>query len=177
MKHASWGSYIQPLRLTPRLVAVSALVIGFTVVNVGAILLVRYFTTPTNPFSDYVDVFPGQSRSAVFTHAFSCAMGDNSLLPNEYCTLSLSTGVFTQVGVVVSNSTVTRTDFILGEGMLRLGDLVALWGIPDSQIHDGRYVMDFFWPGSGVNASAFSDTRKLSLFLPVGSVSFTDTQT
>jgi hypothetical protein len=159
------------------MLAVLAMFISFTVLNIGAIALAGHATTRPNPFSSFADVLPGQPRRAVVTREFSCAMGAYPILPDEYCTLDLAMGDFVQVGVVVSQGTVSRTDFTPREGTCTVGDLVLLWGIPVIQANQGRRVVEFSWPGNGVSASAFSDTGQFSLFLTVWSVSFHDTWT
>jgi hypothetical protein len=172
----SWKHDSPSPRLKSRLVVVFILVVGLTSASVGATALAGRATILPDPFSPFADVFPGQPRSAVVTHGFSCAMGTYPVLPDEQCMLYPATGIFTQVGVIVSKGTVIRTDFTLREGILRLGDLALLWGIPDRQVYDNRYVMDFFWHDSGVGASALADRRQFSLFLQVWSVSFTHTK-
>jgi hypothetical protein len=178
---ASAYLYLERFNLVPqlpaRLLVVLVMLVGFTGVNVAAMGLGGQATRPPDLFSSFADVFPGQPRSAVVARGFSCAMGTYPVLPDEYCTLSPAAGAFTQVGAVVSHGIVIRTDFILRSGSLRFGDLAELWGVPENQEYEGHHVADYFWHGKGVSASAFFDTGRFSLFLPVRSVSFTDLPT
>jgi hypothetical protein len=169
-----WDSYKPAPRLSARLLVVFFMLVGFTVVNVGTMVLAGHATTLSNPFSTYADILPGQHRSAVVARGFSCAM-DYLLSHDQYCTLDLETGISSQVGVVISRGAVRQTDFYLRENTLRIGDLALLWGTPD--LRYGQSVATFIWSGSGVSAWGVFSSGRNPLLLPVQGVSFRDTRT
>lgn len=160
------------LSVLPRLAV--ALVVTFAVLIGGFSLAPRSTPLPVDPFAPFADVLPGSPRSAVVARGFACAMATYPILPDEYCTLDLETGIITHIGVVVSRQTVTRTDYTLREGALRLGDLALAWGSPNAL---NRRLGWAFWTGSGGYASAAFSGWRNPYFLPIRLVAFRATGT
>jgi hypothetical protein len=129
-------------KLPRYLLLVFGVLIGCSVAIAGTLTLARHRVQPSIPFSAFKGVFPGQPKSAVLAHGFSCARQDT--MQHEYCILNLETGPFSNIGVVLDNDEVRQIEFTLPQGVLRLGDLVVLLGSPDDQIDVGT-TRFFFW--------------------------------
>ena len=70
----------------------------------------------SNPFADYIDVFPGQPRSALEELGFSCPASYLANLPDaagETCVLWSATGLFSQVRVYVVQDVIQNIDFVM----------------------------------------------------------------
>ncbi len=148
--------------------------LGMLIMVANVTALTRYMPASSNFFSAYTQVFPGQARSAVLAHGFSCAIGTYPVLPDESCTLNPAGGIFLQIQAVVSHGKIRQITFIPRKDMLRLGDLVALWGRPE--IHDYGASTVLQWPTAGVVASQIPRIGRLSLFSPLWNVTITDTE-
>jgi hypothetical protein len=153
------------LHRTSYLLVVPIIWLGLTVVSLGAIAWARYGVPSPNPFSSYVDIFPGQPSSALQARGFSCSMEFNRYTSNEYCFSYPAAGVFSKVGVVVSKGVISIISFTMRENTLRLGDLMMLWGKPDFTENDRSTY--YFWRGSGVTAIADNDTGRFTHYFPV----------
>jgi hypothetical protein len=153
------------------------MVSGFTTLCVGARALAGYTTLPSNPFASFADVLPGQPRSALVARGFSCPVSffiaTDPDVTDETCVFYQAIDIFRQVQVTVSQGVIRHLTFIMRENALTIGDLAALWGNPEVQEY-GRSV-DLFWRSHGVYAIASNISGRFSPFLPVWSVSFTDT--
>jgi hypothetical protein len=162
------------LFLFPYLRVVFVVVTGFAVVNLGVGLLAGHSIAPSpDPFAAYADVFPGQPRSAVVGRGFTCpttAYGGYHQPGEETCVLWPRTGTFFQVTARVSQDVIRHITFTARDHALRLGDLVALWGRPESRGHD----IQFVWPGRCIVALTYAFDGQFSLLPPVRNVSFTD---
>lgn len=166
------ASYIPRLRLSPRLLTVVILLIGFGVVSLGLMVLARYTPAPTNPFPAYADVFPGQPMSAVEARAFSCSVDhDYYLYADIACILTPTEGVFSSIQIVVSGGIIRRITFIMRDNTLLVGDLARFLGMPT--VHRLYRTAYFFLPASLVRAETIGHGEQFSLFLPVWSVTFT----
>ncbi len=149
-----------------------AVFLGILVMVAAVTALARHMQPPSNPFSAYADIFQRQPRSALVARGFSCS----HRAPDNYditCILKPPEGVFSQVSAGFSQDFIRYTTVMVRENMLRVGDLVALWGRPE--VHEYGHVAMFVWPSSGVMASTYAYTGQFSLFLPLWSVAFWDT--
>lgn len=165
-------SHIPRLRLSPRLLTVVIMLIGFGVVNMGLMVLARYTPTPTNPFPAYADVFPGQPMSSVKARAFSCSMDyDYYLYAATECTLTPAEGIMSSIGVIVSGGIIHQITFIMRDNTLQTGDLARFLETPI--VHRLYRTAYFFLPASLVRAETIGHGEQFSLFLPVWSVTFT----
>ena len=170
-----WESRFPSFRLRPYLLVVFVLVTGLTVINIGARALAEYTMPPSNPFSSFADIFPGQPRNALETRGFSCSIVPYSDIPNEYCYFYPTTGAFSKVSVLVSKDVIRITSFILSENALNMGDLMLLWGKPLSD--ESSSWVHFLSHKIVVTAFVVDHTRQLSPFLRVLKVIITNPPT
>jgi hypothetical protein len=159
------------LKIPRRFSIVWIMTLCFVIVNMSAILLGRHSPPPPDVFSSHTGIL-GQGKSASLVQGFSCGVGAYPILPDEYCTHDLATGPFSRVGLVIGNGVVSRIDFTVRANDIRIGDAILLWGRPN--VHTRGRVVDLFWTGSGVSASAVSPNGQFSYFLTLWSVSFTE---
>ncbi|MEZ4669907.1 MAG: hypothetical protein R3E39_18535 [Anaerolineae bacterium] len=165
-----WAHARQFLRLPMNvLVMFAAATIGIwggaRVVMVDRVNLVALLST-------FSDVFPGASRDSVLVRRFSCN-GNYVSTGYEYCSLSLSEGVFSRMGVVIVEGIVVRIDFTMRGRAIRMGDLMMLWGRPSVKMD--RTTMHFYWAESGTTANArtVSGTALYSPYMVAYDLSFT----
>src|SRR5215831_7958872 len=120
--------FVSPLLLRLTLI----LLIGFSL-GVGCIKVLAFGGVPSHdPFGTFVDVLPGQAKGALEAHGFTCTL--RSYYPyngRDYCSLDFPSGTFSEVNVIVFGGIIQQTDFTLRDDTLKLGDLTALWGMPD----------------------------------------------
>lgn len=162
--------YTAPWTLRLGLWVTFLLVIGFAVVCVGLVALMRLTSQPL--FTAYADVFPGQPKIAAEAHGFTCRA---NIYPNgteENCTLRLETGIFSDVGIISAEGIIRYTNFIVRDGALRLGDLEAFLGRPGVQQYGS--MTHFIWPRARATGMTNAFTGQFSHFLPLWSVSLTD---
>jgi hypothetical protein len=168
------------MRLSPLLVIMFVLLVGFTVVNMGVRALAQFAVPPANPFPDYADVLPGQPVTALETRAFSCwndynyyhSHPENYDLTEESCILTPPDGVFSSIQVMRLQGVIRQTTFILRDNTLQVGDLEKLLDMPT--LHSFYRTAYFFLPEDFVIAQTAGYIEHFSLFLPVWSISFTD---
>jgi hypothetical protein len=151
------------------------MVVGFAIVNIGVSGLAHKPFLPVNPFAEYVDVFPGQPKSAIEARGFSCQepvynYGNASL--EEYCDWNPESGVFSSVAVMIYQQVVHQISFTLRDNRLRVGDM-ATW-LEKSDVKVYRDTVYFTLPDSLVIAKTRANARHFSLFRPVWQVSFSD---
>jgi hypothetical protein len=170
------------LRLSPLLLIVIVLLIGFAVINLGVRTLAQYSLPPSNPFPAYADIFPGQPANAILSREFSCWGNDFYEysyavaygLTQESCIFIFTPaeGIFSHVEAVISGDTIQTLTFLLRDKTLQVGDLEKLLEMPTLHtLHNTAY---FFLPEDFVIAKTVDFTGQFSLFLPVWSISFTD---
>jgi hypothetical protein len=164
------------LILPPYALVVFVVVTAFAAVNAGVGALAGYMSTPFDPFAAFADVFPGQSRSAVAARGFSCpsanAHDTYQDLSEETCTLSPESGPFSRVELVLSGDTISQIGFMMRDDMLKIGDLMRLWGKAEVQEYSRSVYL--FWRSRGIVALAPWHTGQFSVFLPVRWVYFLD---
>jgi len=170
------GKSLTPSLILPPYLRIAFIILsGFATVSVGVGVLAGY-RTPLNPFSIFADVFPGQPRSAVAARGFSCPASFFFItepgLTDETCFLNPTAGPFFQVSVITSQDLIRHITFTLRENTLTLGDLAALWGMPE--VHEYGHAAFFMWSNSGVIATTIAYTGEFSLFLPVRTVYIPD---
>jgi hypothetical protein len=111
----------------------------------------------SNPFADYVDVFPGQPRSSLEAHGFSCPasfFGDTLATNGETCVLWSATDPFRQVHAYILHDVIRQTEFVMDETTLTIR---AQASVPVSSNPFADYV-DVFpgQPRSSLEAHGFS---------------------
>jgi hypothetical protein len=152
--------YVRVMLLLTAVIAV--LVVGWTIpLSQG--------TQPSNPFSDYIAILPGQTWNSVVAQPFSC-YADNSVDNTAYCTRSPASGPFSLIAVIVSDGVVSRIDLAVREGTLTVGDLALLWGRPNARLY--RQSVNLDWPSVGVTASSWAESRRFGYFIPIIRLSF-----
>jgi hypothetical protein len=73
-------------KLPPFLRLVFLILSGFSIANIGVMAMGQYALPPSNPFTAFADIFPGQLRNAIEAHDFSCIDQDYySHTPEEHC--------------------------------------------------------------------------------------------
>jgi len=164
------------LRMFPVTLVAFTLAMGFTILILCARSLGQYSLPPPSPFDSFADIFPGQPDDSIKARGFYCIMtpsysvlADNS---NEHCTLKLERGSISEIRILISQHLIRQIQFMLREDLLKLGDLMLFLGVPDN--HQNAHSIGFVWPGSGIYASADSDTRLFSPLIRLSMVSFTD---
>ena len=116
-------------------------------------------TASSNPFVDYVDVFPGQLRTALEAHGFSCPasfFGDNRVSVYETCFFQSKDDAIRQVRAYVLNDVIQQTEFVMSESRFTIS-LPAGSTIPASSNPFVDYV-DVFpgQPRTALEAHGFS---------------------
>jgi hypothetical protein len=77
---------------------------------------VTSISAASNPFADYISVFPGQPRSALEDLGFSCPASYFANVPDaigETCVFWSATELFSQVRVYVSHDVIQQIDFVV----------------------------------------------------------------
>jgi hypothetical protein len=147
------------------------LLIGF-MMNIALMSAAQCIQPSKNLFARFADVFPGQLRDTVEAHGFVCRLHRSAFPTDENCTMSPETGIFSQIGLVISAGSVRHVTFLARENALRLGDLAVIYGTPTMRAFGTETY--FMWLGGGIMASTRGYAGGYSLFLPIWSVSFTD---
>lgn len=167
-----------PLKLSPFLLIVLSVLIGFAVITVGTRTLAQYTVPQPNPFEPFADIFPGESRSAFvsrgfISRGFICHL--NYLPPvSEICAVNLPSGDFTSIYIIFREDRIENLTFILRGETLRIGDVLTLFGISKTHQYGGKYKYlesHFFWLHD-MKVSILSYTGRSPLFVPVSSISF-----
>ena len=171
-------SQIPRLRLSPLLLIVFSVVVGFAVVTISVRAVAQYTPSPPDPFPDYADIFPGQPASAIETRTFSCEaiynynhdLTKDTEPMQELCTFIPAEGVFSSVEASLSGGIIYQLTFIMRDNTLQVGDLAQLLGMPP--IHRFKRTAYFLLPTSLVRADPIGQRKRFSLFLPVWSITF-----
>ena len=123
-----------------------------------------------DPFLAYASIVPGQHWGGTLEHEFSCSastMPSPVIVGNE-CVNHLHTGPLSQVDVTIWDGFIIRANFTLRENVLRIGDLVLLWGKPDIRL--GQYAA-LTWDNRRAIAVAYlSPSRRFDYLLSVSHV-------
>jgi len=107
------------------------------VIFASVAILLPARTSPRDLFAPYADISPGQSHDSVLQKGFKCQF-NVALTVEEFCRLTLRTGLFSEIRVWFTRDTVLvgRAVFIPREKMLTVGDLAALWGKPEIAVYN-----------------------------------------
>jgi len=164
-----------PLDLLPVVFIAVTLVLSFTILVLCAIGLGQSTLPPSSPFASFADIFPGQPDDSIKARGFFCIMtpyNAQAESSDEHCNLKLEVGSISEIRVLVSQHLIRQIQFTLREDLLKIGDLMLFLGAPDN--YQNAHSIGFVWPGSGIYASADSETRLFSPLSPLRMVSFTD---
>ncbi len=164
------------LRLSPLLLIVFALLVGFTVVSLGVRAVAQYTLQPFNPFPAYADIFPGQPARAIETRAFLCRLNYNYYHDRtedhdpieEWCTFIPAAGVFSSVTVFIADGMIRETIFLARHNSFTVGEL-AIW-LEAPVIHKVPKVIYLVLPQNLVRAITFGHAERFSLFHSVPNI-------
>jgi hypothetical protein len=140
-------------------------------VSATALVTIPHNEPPFDPFAPYADILPGQSPDAVLQRGFNCRFNITPVY-NESCTLTLETGIFSEIRVWIARDTgwVSRVVFIPREKTLTLGDLVFLWGSPEIAIYS--QLANLRWRNVHIVAIPQTSHDYSSYWLPIIYVAF-----
>ena len=165
-----------PFRRSPYLQLVFILFSGFALANIGVTIFAQSIAPaqPTlNPFLEYMDIFPGQPLGMMEGRGFSCWSNYDYYASSEpACSVTLSSGVFSNIDLSVSQGIIRQITFSLRDDRLKAGDLVLLLGNPNFRAYPHHVF--FFWSNLFVNVST-AGRRNAATMRPVWSVSFANT--
>jgi hypothetical protein len=105
-------------------------------------------------------------------YGFDCYSASNAFHPtvmnSSYeCIVRLEHGVFSAVGISISNNLIHTITFAARNGMLRLGDLALILGPPQD-----RYILYYVsWNMGSYRAAVETNGRLVSYFAPVRFIS------
>jgi hypothetical protein len=148
------------------------LLTSFSAVSLGVMTLAQQASVSVDPFAAYIDILPGQLRSAMETWKFSCVYGAVYSPGVEICRLDPADPIFSRIGVVITNGRVWQTTFMLHDDVLELGDLMLRLGTPS--IHIDPRATFFSWQEDSVTAALFVSSGQFSVFSPIWQITFTD---
>lgn len=159
------GIFIVPVRAI-------AVLIAFTSVSVTMVAITQRGGPPIDPFAAYADVLPGKSRDKVLQQRFNCESIYTVPAFNEFCLLTPTIGIFSRIAVDIELNTdqVSHVVFTPHEGMLTIGDLLALWGKPKLVVY-GR-TANLRWHEGRVFAISQMYNGHLSYWMPIRYVAF-----
>ena len=146
--------------------------IGVAILVLAMTALTRFAQSPSNPFSAYTDILPGQPRSALVMRGFSCSYEHEITIEpfqspiSQFCRLRPETGVFDLIGVILDDNVIKQVTFSLRDHSLTVGDLAQWWGKPELFSPRAAWI-GFSWPDMSVTAYTQSVNRKFSYFSPL----------
>ncbi len=174
MSFPQTASYVRLLKKRPHWVFVFIVVAGFTLANIGVMMISQFTVTPSNPFLEYADVFPGQPMGAEALSVFSCATTNNYYVLGEVsCVFVPVSRIFERVETVIADGIIYQTTFTLRDNIFKNGDLVDLFGKSSFRTFPRKAY--FFWRELFVIVSTFATSKHDPLLNSVWSVSFTNT--
>lgn len=136
----------------PMLVKVTALMFSGLFVFAASLVLIALSGSPSvDPFAAYGEILPGQPRANAEEYGFECIVVDGQNYGQ--CLLRPTSGIFSQITLVVADDVILNTGFVPRAGMLRLGEVALLLGVPQrapgtshasSEGVDYRYTVTYF---------------------------------
>lgn len=142
--------------------------IAFTVTSV--VSLARFVAqAPPNPFAAFANMLPGQPGSVVERPGFSC-VDIPYPTSTKVCTLWFETGIFSRVEVSVNAGVIHSTIFRVRERVIRLGDLMELWGKPMTELYQSSFHVS--WMQGNITVLTSADTRHYRPFTPIKYIHF-----
>jgi hypothetical protein len=169
-------SHALPFKLIANIRFVFRVVIGITVVNIGARLLAQYPAPPPSPFSSYADIFPGQPANAIEGRGFACSTHDGDAFGSRletYCHLFSQDNFFSLLGVLIMDNRIRQITFTMFDQTLRVGDLALFLG--SAHFRTTPNLMVFSWRGKAGLASTVGVSTRFEPLRHLRSVTFTDT--
>ncbi len=145
--------------------------ITITSVSMIVVTAIAGSQPPFDPFAEYADIMPGQSRQTVLARGFDCRLSGSPFY-KQSCLLSPENSTFSEIWVSIASETglVNRVVFIPRASAMMLGDLVRLWGKPRIVLY-GQTV-NFRWRNVHVVAVLQTPRSHFSYWLPMTYVAF-----
>ncbi len=159
----------------PYLRFVFVLLTGFALTNMGIMVFAQSIQSalpPSNPFLEYVDIFPGQPINMVEARAFSCRDTNNYYASEVNCMFTPASGIFDSIETVIWERVIRKTTFTLRGNTMKIGDLALLFDAINFHAYPRKVF--FFWSKLFVIVSTTTNGNHPSM-RPVWSVTFTDT--
>jgi len=167
-------NHTPPLKRLPYLQFAFIIITGFAVVTIGVRVLSKPMVAPVDLFSGYMDIFPGQSVSAVKARGFLCRSAYNFDRDpmEEVCAFTPAADIVSNIYVTASKDVIRQITFRMRENALTVGDLLLLMDVH----HFHTYAHNIFFPfGKNFVAVWVDSLGNPSPFHLVWSVSFIDT--
>lgn len=144
-------------------------------VVIAAAVLWQSNTQARNPLDEYADIFPGHNWHTAELHGFGCQQATNnySYYSSGYatCTLSPSSGAFSQIEVLVDRDVIVQSTFRIRDNGLRFGDLMLSMDMQNLYTYPNELV--FFWNTLFINVK--TSVRKNAIALrPIDNITITD---
>lgn len=145
---------------------------GLVFTALSVMTLWRVTQSPTNPFSTYADILPGQPKQMADAHGFDCQKKTDYYL-SEYatCTLIPKSRTFSQIEVLTADNKIVQSTFSVSENGLKYGDLMMTMSPDKLQIHP--YEVFFFWQTLFVTVKTSKRLHAIAL-RPLYQITFTD---
>lgn len=104
----------------------------------GVTMIAAARLTQPDPLASYQTIMPGQSFDAVDAYSCPSHVGMSNGEEAGFCQMDASDGMFSRITVINANHRITRMDLVVLPGRLRLGDLMACWGMPSEVVAYGQ---------------------------------------
>ncbi|MBX3082169.1 MAG: hypothetical protein KF716_11100 [Anaerolineae bacterium] len=126
---------------------------AFSIIVTGVIGLTHYASPPSNPFTAYADIMPGQPSAALDRRGFTCQNPTSGYLYNKYndhsygdpsiCTLEIAqiTSAIYHIEVSYSKGVIQLTHFEFRNDSLSLGDLTEIFNLEVRQHYYMQTIM------------------------------------
>jgi hypothetical protein len=124
-----------------------------------------------DPFLAVSDLFNGDARQVALARGFTCQNPDYSATLTDFCTQLNPDQRYSGIYLRISGSMAKEVDLWLRKNRLRLGDLVLLWGKPETRPYCQTLVISWSTPRF-MAMVAVSRTRLINYFAPILSISF-----
>src|SRR5215207_4079016 len=153
---------------------VASLLLAVLFIVLGMVTLTKYMPPPTNPFSNFEDLFGANARQIASTNGFTCHRVNYNGQPraiSDYCEVYVTHALFSQVSVALLGNNANEMSFSVRENTLMFGDLAALCGKPE--FWQNGDIVTATWPTQHVTAIApLPEDRRINYFLPIVYVTF-----
>jgi hypothetical protein len=162
-----------PFRGLPYVRFMFILVAGFSLTNFGVMAFAfstQFMQASSNPFLEYMDIFPGQSTDAVKSRTFSCVdIHSYQVSSDQSCALTVSSSVFSHIEITISGGYIRDTTFTMRDDTFKVGNLVLLFGNPTFRV--SPYNVFFSWNDLFVSVLTMTSVKPV-VFRPVWTVTF-----
>lgn len=118
---------------------VFATMIGFTAATISAKALGQYAAVrPTNPFSAFAALLPGEPESVIQDYPFSCWMAYSYGYGTEKrCSFNPKDGLISNIDLGLDHGVIVQTIFTVRDSTVQVGDLSAWLETNPKQTYPG----------------------------------------